>query len=45
MKHIIKKIEHEQVKNSIQWDLTVYDDSTGKIEEISEFQYMEEESW
>ena len=45
MRHILKAIEGEQQGNSIQWDLTIYDDETNKIEEISEFQYAEESKW
>ena len=43
MKHIIKAVEHERVRNAISWDLTIYDDKKREIYEISEFQYLEEE--
>lgn len=42
-KHIIKAVEHERVRNAISWDLTIYDDEKEEIEEINEFQYLEEE--
>jgi len=43
MKHLLKAEEGEQVRNSIGWDLTFYDDETGDIEEVTEFQFVDEE--
>lgn len=43
MKHLLKAEENEQVKQSIKWDLTFYDDETGQIERITEFEFVEEE--
>lgn len=42
MKHILKAEEHEQIRNSIRWDLTIYDDEKGEIKEITEFQIIKE---
>ena len=43
MEHILKAIEGEQIRSSIMWDLTIYDDETEKIEERSIIQIMEDE--
>ena len=43
MKHLLKAEEGEQVRSSISWDLTFYDDETGKIETITEFQIVNED--
>jgi len=43
MRYLLKAEENERVRNSIMWDLTFYDDETGKIEKISEFEILEEE--
>lgn len=42
MKHILKAIEGEQMRNQIRWDLTIYDDETFEIVEVTEFQQVEE---
>ncbi len=43
MKHILKAIEGEQIRTSIRWDLTIYDDETEDIENISVIQIVDEE--
>jgi len=41
MRYLLKAIEGEQVRNSIPWDLTFYDDETGEIKTITEFEICE----
>ena len=44
MKYIIEATRGESTgNNSIPWYLIIYDDETGKIEELTEYQYKEEE--
>lgn len=42
-RYLLKSEEHERTRNSIPWDLTFYDDETGNIETILEFQIVEED--
>jgi len=42
MKHLLKAEEGEQMRNSISWELTFYDDETCEINTITEFQIVEE---
>ena len=41
MKFLLKAEEGEQLKYSTSWDLTFYDDETGKIDKITEFAHHE----
>jgi len=41
MRFLLKAEEGEQVKNSIPWDLTFYDDEKFRIYTIIEFQTIE----
>ena len=43
MIHVLKAVEGEQVKNTIPWTLTVYDDIYGIINTITEYEYVEGE--
>ena len=41
MKYLLKAEEGEQFKKSRSWDLTFYDDETGEISTVTEFQDVE----
>ena len=38
MKFLIKTVESDEGNDEFMWTLTFYDDTTGKFEEITEFQ-------
>jgi len=42
MKHLLKAVEGEQVRNATPWDLTFYDDENGNIKTITKFEYSED---
>lgn len=44
MKHLLKSTERERIRNQIPWDLVIYDDKEMKIEEITIYQYVEEDA-
>ncbi len=44
MKYLLKAEEGEPGTASIPWELTFYDDETGKIDSITEFQPLEDEA-
>jgi hypothetical protein len=42
MRYLLKSTEREQIGNYITWELVFYNAETGKIETITEYQFMEE---